>query len=246
MTRPTTGGGGSDTTLDMLLEDYLRVAEELGFETVLRHPFSRLQRLHVRGRSESLGEVQETLCILARPDGFLLVLESYTRSSGPALVNMAELYYRFRQGPHHETAAEFSSLKIRFTEELEEDERVYQAVVAGLGGSAPMDDGAMCVSAMEDARLGLRAIMGRKDAYGHLPPVRLARIGEFLPEWPAGFLHTYGFTLARICESEVARHDDAPRRMAESRRLTEERLRLLPLWVRTMLGCDDEADQRAA
>lgn len=238
--------GGADTTLDMPLDDYLGVACALRFEVVLRLPFARLQRLHVRGRPESLGEVQETLCVLARRDGFLLVLESYTGSSGMPVVNMAELYYRFRQGPHHETTAEFGALKIRLPEELEEDERVYQAVVAGLGGSAPLDDGSMCVSAMEDARLGLRTIMARKEAYARLPAARRARIGEFLPEWPAGFLHTYGFTLARVCESEIARHLDASRRMAESRALTEERLRLLPAWVRGMLGCADEADQRAA
>ena len=246
MTPPINGVAIGDTTLDMPLEAYLAVAVDLGFEEVMRLPFARLQSLHVRGRPESLGEVQETLCVMARKDGFLVVLESYTRAGGPALVNMAELYYRFHQGPHHETAAEFGSLKIRLTEELEEDERVYQAVVAGLGGSAPMDDGAMCVSAMEDARLGLRAIMGRKDAYSRLPADRRLRIGEFLPEWPAGFLHTYGFTLARACETDVARHSDAPSRMAESRRLTEERLRLLPHWARRMLGCDEEVDQRAA
>jgi hypothetical protein len=88
--------------------------------------------------------------------------------------------------------------------------------------------------------------MTRKDAYAALPEERRIRIGDFLPEWPPGFLHTYGFTLARTCEADVARYPDAPRRMAESRRITEERLHLLPAWVRTMIGCSDDSSQRAA
>lgn len=236
----------ADTTLDMPLEDYLAVAEKAGFELVLRTPFARVQTLQVRGRQEILGEVRETLCILGRRDGFLLVLESFTGSSGTPLLNMAELHYRFRQGPHHETAAEFETYKIPFPDPLAENERIYHAVVAGLGGAAPLDDGAMCVSAMQDVRLDLLEIMSRKDAYVALPEDRRARIGDFLAEWPQGFLHTYGFTLARTCEADVARYPDAPRRMAESRRITEERLHLLPAWVRTMIGWNDDSSQRAA
>lgn len=237
---------GVDTTLDMPLDAYLALARSAGFELVLRTPFARTQMLQIRGRQEVLGEVSETLCVLGRRDGFLLVLESYTGSSGTPLVNMAELNYRFRQGPHHETAAEFGTYKIPFPDPLAENERVYHAVVAGLGGAAPLDDGAMCVSAMEDVRLGLLAVMERKDAFAALPEERRARIGEFLAEWPPGFLHTYGFTLARTCESDIARHSDTPRRMAESRRLTEERLHLLPTWVREMIGCSEDPSQRAA
>lgn len=237
---------GVDTTLDMPLDAYVSLAATAGFEVVLRTPFARTQVLQIRGRQEHLGDVEETLCILGRRDGFLLVLESYTGSTGTPVVNMAELNYRFRQGPHHETAAEFETYKIPFPDPLAENERVYHAVVAGLGGAAPLDDGAMCVSAMEDVRLGLLAVMERKDAYAALPEERRGRIGEFLAEWPPGFLHTYGFTLARTCESDIARHADTPRRMAESRRLTEARLQLLPSWVRAMIGCSDDPSQCAA
>jgi hypothetical protein len=124
---------GVDTTLDMPLDAYVSIAAAAGFEVVLRTPFARTQVLRIRGRQERLGDVEETLCILGRRDGFLLVLESYTGSSGTPVVNMAELNYRFRQGPHHETAAEFETYKIPFPDPLAENERVYHAVVAGLG-----------------------------------------------------------------------------------------------------------------